>query len=260
MSEDRDGQGLPEQENHAGWVPVPRSVWVDPEFKDLREAAIWVYFLTKAAWKPTTINFMGKNVALNRGELIISERWLAAQFSCGRGVISRATERLKTRHLIRQEARQGEKIITICNYEEINFPKNGAEPPREPPSEPLLFSERATHKESYANNIKPKNEILVAEKKSRKSRPPSEYAYVGHMLKITHADWGRLFEKYPHIAETMREVVDEYDQWAAKTIPDVSTEELWIRFRKKLNRANVDATIESPLAYRGKIEMPPGFS
>lgn len=100
-----------------GWVKAWRSRWTHPAFRNLRDAAIWSFLVDNAVWRDTDTRFEERRVQLSRGQIIVSERFLAKGFCCDRQVIRRVLEILESDQMITREKPSGATIISICNYD-----------------------------------------------------------------------------------------------------------------------------------------------
>lgn len=103
-----------------GTFSVSRSIWKHEAFADepMTEREAWLWMIGEAAWKPR-VKRLGKYTAdLERGQLIVSVRFLADAWGWSKSRVSRFILRLKNRDMLRSETGTGILIITICNYDE----------------------------------------------------------------------------------------------------------------------------------------------
>lgn len=132
-----------------GWTKSYRRKWRHPVFRNFRDAAIWAYLTDNAAWQDySDVRFEdGPRIVLMRGQIAVSERYLANGFSCDRQVIRRVLDALETDHMITRTKTTSATIVTICNYgeyqscEEAEKPtiptgKTQVEPTSNPPVNP----------------------------------------------------------------------------------------------------------------------------
>lgn len=101
-----------------GWTKSYRRKWKHPVFLNFRDAAIWAFILDNAAWRDNTdIRFENARLNIMRGQIAVSERYLATGFCCDRQVIRRVLDALQTDQMITREKTTSATVITICNYE-----------------------------------------------------------------------------------------------------------------------------------------------
>jgi hypothetical protein len=115
-----------------GVFAVDRGIWDHPMFEcrerfSKREA--WLWLLSTATWKAKAIFVDGKRVALARGQLAHSIRFLADQWRWPRSNVVRFLNALKTETMIGTQTGSGITIITICKYDEyqrVSLPERDA--------------------------------------------------------------------------------------------------------------------------------------
>jgi hypothetical protein len=98
-----------------GWLDHPV---LAGEF-DRRSA--WSWLIENAAWKPRSVSVKGKIIALERGQLVASVRYLSVAWGWRRDKTHRFVGSLRTATMIRTENRTGETVITICNYDVYQY-------------------------------------------------------------------------------------------------------------------------------------------
>lgn len=106
-----------------GFVRVYRKVLDNPEFRDQSEAMIFVWMVMRASWKPSRVRYKERSIQLDRGQLAISVRDLAAVFGRSKDWANRFLERLTNRDMIATATATGVNIITLCKYEEYQSSK-----------------------------------------------------------------------------------------------------------------------------------------
>ena len=109
-----------------GWFKLFRG-WMDsPVFakEPFTEREAWLWLIENASIDATTINIGGSPVKLKRGELSHSLRFLADQWGWHRAKTDRYLKKLEKWSMIETAARQGQTIITICNYREYQDKQN----------------------------------------------------------------------------------------------------------------------------------------
>jgi len=128
--------------NDDGWTKSYRRKWKHPVFLNFRDASIWAFLLDNAAWRDNTdVRFENARLNIMRGQIAVSERYLATGFCCDRQVIRRVLDALQTDHMITREKTSAATIITICNYElyqSLDQDEKPTEPTQETQREPTL--------------------------------------------------------------------------------------------------------------------------
>ncbi|MFC5355453.1 hypothetical protein [Azospirillum himalayense] len=106
--------------------------WLDhPAFGGAREPycrrAAWAWLIENACWKNERQNIAGKTVALRRGQLSFSLRFLAKAWGWDAEKVRRFCLRLADEKMIETESEAGQMVITICNYDEYQVPASPSE-------------------------------------------------------------------------------------------------------------------------------------
>jgi len=112
----------------SGYTLSHRDKWSNPVFRNLLEAGIWSWLCDAAVWKETRVRHSGRLVKLKRGQLVVSERFVANGFECGRQIIRTFLDNVETDQMITREVTQGVTIITICNYDKYQIDINPTNP------------------------------------------------------------------------------------------------------------------------------------
>ena len=107
-----------------GYFAVHRSVWehdlFEPALFSEREA--WMWLVSSAVWKPSKVRIGNKMVALDRGELAFSERFLAEKWQWAKSKVHRFLALLEIEKMIARNSDHGLNHITICNYDKYQTP------------------------------------------------------------------------------------------------------------------------------------------
>lgn len=103
-----------------GVFAVDRGIWDHGVFADeaFTEREAWVWMISEAAWRPRTRNVAGKIVALERGQVAASLRFMAEKWGWEKDAVARFLTRLKKHDMIETETATGINVITICKYDE----------------------------------------------------------------------------------------------------------------------------------------------
>ena len=111
----------------SGFYLITRGITEHHLFKGKPERlAVWMWLLDNVAWKDTTHDVKGHTVHVPRGSVCASERHIADQCGVGYQVVRTAIKRFKGEHMVNAEPTHGKNLITICNYEKHQDPKNEA--------------------------------------------------------------------------------------------------------------------------------------
>lgn len=106
-----------------GVFAVHRGVFDHPMFapEDFTEREAWLWLISTAVWKPAKVRAGHKVVALDRGQLMFSERFLATKWGWSKTCVRRFLMRLEREQMIVLKADHDATRITICNYEKYAF-------------------------------------------------------------------------------------------------------------------------------------------
>jgi hypothetical protein len=106
-----------------GSFTISRCLWDDAAFQDepFSEREAWVWMIAEARWKPQEKRVGSAVVALERGQLAHSTRFLSEAWKWSHAKVRRFLERLENRHMIRRETGTGVSVITICKYNEYQL-------------------------------------------------------------------------------------------------------------------------------------------
>ncbi|MER8741576.1 MULTISPECIES: hypothetical protein [unclassified Mesorhizobium] len=99
------------------------------------EREAWVWLIREAAWKARRVRVKDGMVALKRGQLASSVRFMADRWQWHRSSVDRFLKRLKTETMISISVETGQSVITICKYDTYQRVSLPAETASETPSE-----------------------------------------------------------------------------------------------------------------------------
>lgn len=148
----------------SGFVLIHRSLWDHPAFKDRVEAASFSWMVSAAAWKPVRVRYKGRVLNLDRGQLAISTRDMAADWGWSESKVRRFLEKLKNEAMIDAHSDAGVTVVTICNYNEYQSHEHRDDAPAD--AEPTQDRRTADAQNKEENNLKEKKEEV------KDSRPP----------------------------------------------------------------------------------------
>lgn len=97
---------------HRGWQDHP--VFRNEEFSR-RDAFVWL--IEEAAYRPTRTHAAGGAIALNRGQLSYSLRFMAKAWRWDEARVRRFLSSLSKAKIIDAATDAGQTVITICNYD-----------------------------------------------------------------------------------------------------------------------------------------------
>lgn len=146
----------------SGYVAMARD-WQDHDLFEGDEFSrrdAWAWLIAQAAWKPTLVRVKGSKVELKRGELCFSQRFLASKWGwsksrverflsllCDEGMITaRSKIGATTSHTADHPAGQGQRIITICNYDKYQASQTPQRGNNGPPSGTKSGQSRTTER------------------------------------------------------------------------------------------------------------------
>ncbi|RAI26974.1 hypothetical protein CH340_24785, partial [Rhodoplanes serenus] len=120
-----------------GVFAIDRGVWDHPMLKSRdpfsrREA--WMWLISEAAWKPRVVMIEGRRIALERGQLVHSIRFMAEKWGWPKSNVARFLEALKTETMIGTESGTGVTVITISKYNEyqrVSLPERDSDGPED---------------------------------------------------------------------------------------------------------------------------------
>lgn len=131
-----------------GWFAVKRGITRHHVFQGHPERlVVWMWLLDNAAWKDTPHDVNGKTVIVPRGSVSASSRRIAKECGLGHQVVRTALDRFKSEHMVNTRLTHGRSLITLCNYEKYQTPKDDAN---------TAPNTRLTHDQHTANTQKNK--------------------------------------------------------------------------------------------------------
>lgn len=107
---------------HRGWQDNP--AFNDEPFSR-RDA--WVWLIENANFAPGKVGVKGKTVAVGRGQLCYSLRYMAKAWKWDEARVRRFLARLEADAMIRSVTDAGQTLITVCNYDEYQAPERVAD-------------------------------------------------------------------------------------------------------------------------------------
>src|SRR5210317_366656 len=137
-----------------GYFILYRDIYSSPIFKNLLQASCWIYFISSASHRDTTLRFLGTDVFIKRGEAIMPLRVTAKRFGMTysemRSFILRLVRRkmigTRTAHLQPSNNHPSRKvtIINLINYDKYQYVES-EQPPHNHLSQQVLNNNTNTH-------------------------------------------------------------------------------------------------------------------
>ena len=108
-----------------GYITISRKLFTHQFWKEKRsfsEWEAWIDLIQSARFEPTVCYkcVRGREIALGRGQLIASIRFLVSRWNWGRHKVTHYLYRLKRDKMIEISNKQGINIITLCRYNQYN--------------------------------------------------------------------------------------------------------------------------------------------
>ena len=115
----------------SGYFLVYRDIWRNPVFKNLLQCSCWIYFISSASHQDKTLRFLGNDIFVRRGEMIMPLRVTAKRFGMTysemRSFILRLVRRrmitTRTTHLQPTNNHKSRKVtlISLVNYDKYQY-------------------------------------------------------------------------------------------------------------------------------------------
>lgn len=149
-----------------GVFAVDRGIFDHPIFapEPYTEREAWLWMLSAAAWADKRVRVGKAMLDLKRGQLAFATRFLAGKWRWAHTKVVRFLNRLKSDTMIATLATREATLITICNYDQYQFGRNGSETQADTHSETEV--KRNRNKEEETNNLR-KEDICPVAKATR---------------------------------------------------------------------------------------------
>lgn len=138
-----------------GVFAVDRGIFDHPEFKPepYTEREAWLWLCGEAAFREKRVRVGGNVIALARGQLAHSERFMASKWKWSKSRVHRFLGRLKSGAMLNLETDHETNLITICNYEKYAFGRTSSGPVIEPQSGPAADQQRTKEEEGKKERV-----------------------------------------------------------------------------------------------------------
>lgn len=110
-----------------GFVPLSRKLFRNFLWKEERELSrfeAWLDMIQQAKFATETAMVEGRCLSVRRGDLVASVRYLAQRWRWSRSRVERFLNLLKEQAMIETRTETGVNVITLCNYEAYNNPRD----------------------------------------------------------------------------------------------------------------------------------------
>lgn len=197
----------------SGFIKIQRKFFDHPLWQEDRKfsrAEAWIDLIRSAAFKPTQRIVRGKFIELDEGELIASLRFLAKRWRWKKDAVSSFLTSLESQTMTRRETRQGETVITLCNYKSYGggVVETQTETRQESRQKPDKVEEV---KEEKNNRVEPSQEGFQFSNWFESLRP-------SHM-KTTPAEkrkWAEDYDKLKRLDGKSKDQIKAVCKWARK--------------------------------------------
>lgn len=157
----------------SGFVVIHRSLIGHPDFRNDAEAMAFAWMIMRASWKPVRVRYKGKAVSLERGQLCVSQRDMAAALDRDKAWVERLWKRLQTQGMIHCKREAAAMLITICNYAKYQGKKDKVEAAGEAMDEADVRQGRGTEQRREQLN---KKQVIIEPKGSMPEKPKAKRA------------------------------------------------------------------------------------
>ncbi len=179
-----------------GYVRIYRALLGNASFRNDGEALAFAWMVIRAAWRPTKINYKDRTLTLQRGQLAISTRDMAAAIDRDKAWITRFWNRAKNEAMIETRAETGVTVITICNYDQFQGERDRSETAPETRPETRVRQERDTEQRREEDKNTGARTLAHVHEDRKSTGLPSQPSMmdaeviraVGWAWPLTHAD------------------------------------------------------------------------
>ena len=182
----------------AGWIKLHRRLLDNPRATDPEWLSVWIYLLLNATHQPHKMNFDGKIVELQPGQLITGRFAIAKATGVSDAKVYRVLETLKNEQQIEQLAGVKGSMFTVSNWREYQE--------TEQQTEQRLNSNRTATEQRLNTNKNVRTEECKNEKKLHTTESESFKAfYSAYPRKVSKQPALKAFTKLvePYAAELL---------------------------------------------------------
>lgn len=105
----------------SGYVRLHRDLIGHAAFRNDAESMAFAWLILRASWRPTRVNYKGRSVDIDRGQVAVSVRDFAHAMDRDKGWIERLLRRLRSATMIETAGETGGLVITICNFDKYQL-------------------------------------------------------------------------------------------------------------------------------------------
>ena len=115
----------------SGYFLVYRDIWRNPVFKNLLQCSCWIYFISSASHQDKTLKFLGNDIFVRRGEMIMPLRVTAKRFGMTYSEMRSFILRMVRRKMITTRTAQLQPsknhlnrkvtLISLVNYDKYQY-------------------------------------------------------------------------------------------------------------------------------------------
>ncbi|QQN73938.1 hypothetical protein [Croceicoccus sp. YJ47] len=194
----------------AGYIKLFRG-WQDcPALSDAERKLAWIWLLENACWKPASFNVKGKTVHLERGQICVSVRHLAAAWNWSKSAVDRFLTRLETETMVKREAGHGKLVLTICNYGKY---QDGED------------ADRDSSGTATGTTAGQQRDTKEEREERKKEETKGGYAFDGRVVRLNFADYRRWQTAFPDL--DLRAQLTARDDWLSGQ--DQSVRKRWFQ-------------------------------
>ena len=134
----------------SGYFLVYRDIWRNPVFKNLLQCSCWIYFISSASHQDKTLRFLGNEIFVRRGEMIMPLRVTAKRFGMTYTEMRSFILRLVRRKMITTRTTQLQPtgnhpsrkvtLISLINYDKYQYVDNDQPPTNHLPQQVLIHN------------------------------------------------------------------------------------------------------------------------
>jgi len=241
-----------------GYVMIHRSlfddhwVWGLKKNEPVTMGRAWIDLIQQACFREESKRMVrGKLIPLAKGELIASRRFLEERWNWSNTKIEKFMKLLEKDAMITRKKRQGETVITLCNFGRYNNVFSGKTPQKRQRSARETPEKR--HLDAKEKKEKKENKEIILSNDLESSEPPknSERRILEYEPVITE-----LIEKFPEV-EVRAEIEKAIDWLKSKGVRKkdyVAFARNWLRKKETSGTGQSAARTQSSISNRSAYD------
>lgn len=194
-----------------GWIKIHRKILENPIVcKDSETLSIWIYILLNATHKEIPALFKGKEITLQKGQLITGILSISKRLKINKDKIQRTLKCFEIDKQIEQQTSNQNRLITIVNWNEYQEIDNQ--------NDKQMINKRETNDKQLITNKNVKNERNIL--------------YYGEYKNVffTNEQYQKLLNEFPNDYNERIQRLDDYIQSSGKKYKDcLATIRTWAR-------------------------------